>query len=301
MTPPVRYRSADEDSGRWLGFPYRQGDIVISTRSKSGTTWVQMICALLVFQTPELPDTLSRLSPWLDWLGTPRSEVYAQLSAQRHRRFIKSHTPLDGLPLDPRCTYIVTARHPLDMAVSLYHQGENLDRARIRQLLGRPGARSAAPPVGRRCTSGSLSWIDQDADPREQLDSLPGVMWHLTDAWCRRNEPNIVLVHYDDLCADLGGEMRRLARSARDHRARGLLAGADRGGDVRSHAGGRRSDRTGPGGNLEGQCRLLPAGKLGSGRRAAHRRRARALPGACGRAGPARSVGVAAPGRDQPR
>ena len=53
--------------------------------------------------------------------------------------------------------------------------------------------------------------MDQDPTPGEQLDSLPGVMWHLTDAWRRRNEPNIVLVHYDDLCADVGGEMRRLA------------------------------------------------------------------------------------------
>jgi len=42
---PFRYRSSDEDSARWLGFPFRDGDIVISTRSKTGTTWVQMICA----------------------------------------------------------------------------------------------------------------------------------------------------------------------------------------------------------------------------------------------------------------
>jgi hypothetical protein len=44
---PFRYQSPDEDSGRWLGFPFRDGDIVISTRSKTGTTWVQMICARL--------------------------------------------------------------------------------------------------------------------------------------------------------------------------------------------------------------------------------------------------------------
>jgi hypothetical protein len=55
------------------------------------------------------------------------------------------------------------------------------------------------------------SWIEDDADPRKQLDSLPGVMWHLTDAWSRRHEPNVVLVHYDDLQADLMGQMRRLA------------------------------------------------------------------------------------------
>ena len=108
---PVRYRSDDEDSARWLGFPYRDGDIVISARSKSGTTWMQMICALLVFQTPDLPESLSELSPWLDWLITPRAYVFAQLSAQQHRRVIKTRTPLDGMPLDARATYIVVARH----------------------------------------------------------------------------------------------------------------------------------------------------------------------------------------------
>jgi hypothetical protein len=75
---PTRYRSSEEDSARWLGFPFRDGDIVISTRSKSGTTWVQMICALLVFQRTELPAPLGELSPWLDWLVAPRDEVLAK-------------------------------------------------------------------------------------------------------------------------------------------------------------------------------------------------------------------------------
>ena len=84
------------------GFPFRQGDIVISTRSKSGTTWMQMICALLIFQTPELPAPLGELSPWLDWLVTPPRQMFARLAAQTHRRVIKTHTPLDGVPIDPR-------------------------------------------------------------------------------------------------------------------------------------------------------------------------------------------------------
>ncbi|MGH3333889.1 MAG: sulfotransferase domain-containing protein [Nocardioidaceae bacterium] len=207
---PTRYRSSDEDSARWLGFPFRQGDIVISTRSKSGTTWMQMICALLVFRTPDLPAPLTTLSPWLDWLVSPRDEVFAQLSAQEHRRFVKTHTPLDGVPLDSRATYIVVARHPLDMAVSLYHQGANLDRVRMRELTGQSGTVGPAAPRP-SLHEWLLAWIDRDVSPRDQLDSLPGVMWHLSDAWARRGEPNVVLVHYDDLSADLDGEMRRLA------------------------------------------------------------------------------------------
>ena len=54
----------------------------------------------------------------------PHEFVYAQLAEQQHRRFIKTHTPLDGIPLDPRVTYIVTARHPLDTFVSLRRHNE---------------------------------------------------------------------------------------------------------------------------------------------------------------------------------
>ena len=206
----MRYVSEDEDSGRWTDFPFRAGDIVISTRSKSGTTWMQMICALLVLQQPAPPAPLARLSPWLDHLVTPRDEVFARLAAQQHRRFIKTHTPLDGVPLDPRATYIVVARHPLDMVVSLYHQGDNLNRARIRELLGAPEPTGAQAPR-RSLHDWLVDWAAGTADPRADMDSLPGVLWHLSDAWARRVQPNVLLVHYQDLADDLPGEMRRIA------------------------------------------------------------------------------------------
>ncbi len=203
---PVRYRSAKEDSARWLEFAHRPGDIVISTRAKHGTTWMQMICALLVFQSAELPASLADLSPWLDWLVLPLDDVLGRLRAQRHRRFIKTHTPLDGLPLDPRVRYIVVARRPLDAAVSMYHQSENLNR----HLFGDP--EPAAPAMPRPpLRDWLLAWIDSDADPRQQPDSLPGVLHHLTDAWQRRGADPVRLVHYDDLLADLGGQMRAQA------------------------------------------------------------------------------------------
>jgi hypothetical protein len=144
----------------------------------------------------------------VDWLVLPWDELRADLAAQQHRRFLKTHTPLDGVPIDPRATYIVVARHPLDMAVSLYHQGDNLDRQRISELSGQPLVeRGPGPPL----EEWLLGWIRWEGSPAEQLDSLPGVLHHVADAWGRRHEPNIVLVHYDDLSADLDGEMRRLA------------------------------------------------------------------------------------------
>ena len=150
----MHYRWPGEDSGRWLGFRFRPGDIVISTRRKTGTTWMQMICALLIFQTPELPEPLWQLSPWMENQVTPHDLVYAQLDEQRHRRFIKSHTPLDGIPLDPRVSYIVTARDPLDTFVSLRRHNEIIGPPP--DIIGPPPGRGGPPPVSAAPPSGAI-------------------------------------------------------------------------------------------------------------------------------------------------
>src|SRR5262249_20296498 len=113
--------------------------------------------------------------------------------------------------------YVVVGRHPLDMAVSLYHQGNNINRSRLAELTGavpdqpRPD-RPPRPPVH----DWLLRWVDSDSSPADALDSLPGVMWHGADAWARRADPGlagptVLLVHYDELSADLEFQMRRLA------------------------------------------------------------------------------------------
>jgi aryl sulfotransferase len=207
---PFRYQSHDDDSARWLSFPFRPGDIVISSRRRTGTTWMQMICALLIFGRPELPAPLWHLSPWLDHSIIPREVVYSQLAGQSHRRFIKTHTPLNGIPVKPQVSYIVVARHPLDMFVSLRQQLDNMDHARLWELTGQ--AQPEQPLDAREPLHDSMMrWIAGDSDSRAYPESLPGVMRHLSDAWDRRAEPNVLLVHYDDLSADLEGQMRGIA------------------------------------------------------------------------------------------
>ena len=89
----------------------------------------------------------------------PPEIVYARLAEQPHRRFIKTHTPLDGIPLDPRVTYIVTGRHPLDMFVSLRHQ---IDWP---ALVATAAAGRSAPP-GQRDRLGSAGGPPWPPGPR---------------------------------------------------------------------------------------------------------------------------------------
>ena len=236
-----------------------------------------MLCLLLIFQEPQLPDRLAMLSPWLDWLVTPRDELFARLAAQHHRRVIKTHTPLDGVPMDDRATYIVVARHPLDMAVSLYHQGDNIDRDRWRALTGQPAQltpASARPDL----RDWLLGWIEQDADPREDLDSLPGVLLHLSDAWARRAQPNVILAHYADLSADLDAAMRAAGAPSRHRGTRGSLAGPGRGGFLQLDARPCRGLRARSGGCPQGPRRVLPPRHVRRRSRGAQRRRDRPLP-----------------------
>jgi aryl sulfotransferase len=190
---------------RWADFPFRPGDIVICTTPKSGTTWMQMICALLIFQTTELPAPMPVISPWMDY-GFARDETFAKLAAQEHRRFIKTHAPLNDIPADPRVTYIVVGRHPLDAAVSQHHQN--------RVLLSGNASRPSDDPG--RAQERQRQWLVQritrmGTSPGRRPSYFDKMLTYLVAVWARRNEPNVVLVHYEDLSADLSGEMRRLA------------------------------------------------------------------------------------------
>ncbi|KHL18958.1 sulfotransferase domain-containing protein [Mumia flava] len=240
MPDPIRYRSPDEDSARWDAFTLRPGDVVISTRSKSGTTWMQRIVSLLLLDEVEPYAPLSEISPWIDWNVEPIEDVVARLDAQPHRRFVKTHTPLDGVPIVDGVTYVVVARHPLDMAVSLFHQGANIDRVRLRALAGEPGPvpDGDAPRPRPDLHAWLLRWIASDASPTESMDGLRGVLHHVEDAWGRSEggaagpgeEGDVLLVHYADLRADLEQQMRRIARrlavEVHEHRWPDLVAAA---------------------------------------------------------------------------
>src|SRR3954451_15235657 len=96
-----QYRSLIMDNARWNGFEFRPGDIVISTPPKCGTTWTQMLCALLIFDGADFPAPLDQISAWVDMCNLPLAELRRLYAAQEHRRFIKTHTPLDGVPSRP--------------------------------------------------------------------------------------------------------------------------------------------------------------------------------------------------------
>jgi aryl sulfotransferase len=216
---PIRYHNTVMDSARWAKVAFREGDIVISTPAKCGTTWAQMICALLIFQTPELPRPLSELSAWPDFLVRRIEDLISALEGQRHRRFMKTHTPLDGLPYDERVTYLCVGRDPRDVAISWDHHVSNQDWSTV--LAKRAAVVGAGEPAGSApvapVPAGSArdrfwAWVD---NPDKNSIGLARMLHHLTGFWQASDRPNVVLLHYDDLRQDLDGQMRELAARLR--------------------------------------------------------------------------------------
>ncbi|HWG74649.1 MAG TPA: sulfotransferase domain-containing protein [Acidimicrobiales bacterium] len=215
-----RYRTDVHDSARWDGFPWRPGDIVISPPPKCGTTWVQMICALLIFQTPALDRPLDQVSPRLDALAVDRQEALATLEGQHHRRFIKTHTPLDGLAFKEETSYLCVGRDPRDVAVSWDNHLANTDMvafARARRSATGAGHVADAPSAGLppmwadNVRKRFWRWVDDPTPPTETDSSLVSTLHHLQSFWEARYRPNVVLLHYADLKDDLAAQMRRLA------------------------------------------------------------------------------------------
>lgn len=191
----------------------REGDVVISTAYKAGTTWMQTIVGHLILWD-ELPDVLLDHSPWIDMRIRPLDDILERLHGQRHQRFIKTHLPLDGFPYDEGTRYVVVGRDPRDVFMSLWnHYGGYTPR--IRTLLDETPGRVGDPlpwPPGelhdfwkRWMTRGWFDW---------ENDGYP--MWsmlHHAQTWFDyRHLRNILFVHYNDLLADLEGEVRRVAR-----------------------------------------------------------------------------------------
>ena len=209
------YQNDFIDSTRWEKFTPRDDDVIVCTSYKAGTTWTQMICALMVHQTSELPAPLALLSPWLDARLTAIDEIVAGLEKQPHRRVIKTHTALDGLPFYDTVTYVMCGRDPRDVFMSLQNHLANVDTQTFGIALARQGIDlgEGPTPMPEDINERFKLWLNVGQFPWEQ-DGLPfwSHMRHAQTFWDHRDQPNLQFLHYADLKADLDGQMRRMAK-----------------------------------------------------------------------------------------
>jgi aryl sulfotransferase len=197
-----QYHSAVADTARWEGLVPRADDVFVCTPAKCGTTWMQSIVASVLWPIGDPPGPVLAISPWIEMKLMPAAEMHAMLAAQTHRRFMKSHTPADGIPWFDEARYVFVARDGRDAFMSLCNHVEHF-RAEVRDALNAE-APEGVPQLP--AWDGDLHGFFQRWLGEDEL-----FFRHVATFWEERRRPNLLLVHYNDLKADLAGEMRRVA------------------------------------------------------------------------------------------
>lgn len=193
------------DSTIWNDLRFRDDDIIIATYAKSGTTWVQQIVSQLIFAGQEgLP--VAEMSPWLDLRVPPKAVKLPEVERQTHRRFLKTHLPVDALVFSPGAKYLYIGRDGRDVVWSLYNHHANANATwydALNNTPGRVGPPIEPPPESIRRYF--LDWLDRDGHPFWPF-------WENVRSWWEiRGLPNVMMLHFARLKADMPGEIRRIA------------------------------------------------------------------------------------------
>ncbi len=207
------YQNHHVDSTRWDAISLRPGDILISTAYKAGTTWTQTIVGHLIFWGRELPDPLLSVSPWVEMRIQPIDEVRKLVEAQTHRRFLKTHLPLDGLPYREDVFYLMIGRDLRDVFMSLWNHYRNYTPLALSVVNDTPGrVGDPMPPCPDDLHELWNEWITRGWFEWE-TDGWPwfSFLSHAKSYWEFRHLPNLLFVHYNDLKSNLEGEIRRIA------------------------------------------------------------------------------------------
>jgi aryl sulfotransferase len=193
------------DSTIWNDFKFRDDDIIIATYAKSGTTWMQQIIAQMLYG-PDPDLEVAEMSPWLDLRVPPKEIKLPAVEAQNHRRFLKTHLPVDALVFSPKAKYIYIGRDGRDVVWSMYNHHANANAtwyAALNDTPGRVGPPIMPPPGDIR--QYWRDWLDRDGHPFWPF-------WENVRSWWGiRHLPNLLFVHFADLKRDMPGEMRRIA------------------------------------------------------------------------------------------
>jgi aryl sulfotransferase len=190
------------DSARWTGFEPRRHDIFVCTPSKCGTTWMQNIVANLLWPDGDIPGSLFVISPWIEaTFAMPADVMHQMLAAQTHRRAMKSHSPADCIPWFDDAKYITVARDGRDAFMSWCNHVSRM------KLLTDVQAKAASEGISAPARFDG----DYSAYFKQWLAGENNFFDVVSTYWERRGQSNLLFAHYNDMKADLEGEMRRVA------------------------------------------------------------------------------------------
>jgi hypothetical protein len=171
---------------RGLAFQPRPSDIIITPHGKCGTTWLQQIAHGLRSRGSMDFDEINAVTPWIEIAYDVGWDLDADQVAEP--RLFKSHRSWETIPKGAR--YLYSFRRAEDAIVSLYRFFEG--------WMFEPGNISLEDFV-------PWNW------PRDEVATM-GYWQHIASWWEQRDNPDVLLLCYEDMQADLPGTIRRIAR-----------------------------------------------------------------------------------------
>ncbi|HLY05101.1 MAG TPA: sulfotransferase domain-containing protein [Rhizomicrobium sp.] len=180
----ARAFNAEQVRASILSCRTRPDDVVISPYAKCGTTWLQQTFHTLRTRGDLDFDDISRVVPWIETANVLGIDLDAPQKACP--RGFKSHLAWEAVPKGAR--YIVSLRDPRDAVLShlRFMEGWWLE----------PGAVTVTEYVASR--------IAMRGSRRDYWN-------HLMSWWEQRDNPNVLLLTYEQMSADPATTIRRVA------------------------------------------------------------------------------------------
>lgn len=167
-----------------MAFQPRSTDVIISPYSKSGTTWLQqMVHALRTRGSMDFRE-ITEVVPWLEMAHD--LELDLEASQKWPLRAYKSHLSWDEIPKGGK--YIYCIRDPKDVVISFFHFFEG--------FMFEPG------------TITLREFAKQFFLKRE---GLRGNWAHVASWWRQRENPQVLILCFEEMKLDLAETVRRVA------------------------------------------------------------------------------------------
>lgn len=193
------------DSTLWAVVSPRPSDVVVCNWAKSGATWTQQIC-LQILSRGDAEAELLKLSMWPEWQTSSPEWLAGFTEAMADPRLFKSHLPADAMPIWPEVRYVYVGRDARDVVLSLHAHHSNISDGFYEAVNGSDKPRPFDYPRPDPDIRAYLDrWLTEDGYPYWPFWS------HVRSWWDIRKASNVLLLHYQDLKADLAGEARWIA------------------------------------------------------------------------------------------